>query len=175
MSMCDVRCDVDTQRSATKRKGSGRGKGSRIPVDVDQLLAYDGFPNLQDRFSKIQQTIADAPFNEHCISAETIAAFDKGCKALTQDLDSLHKAAVTLHNKILKRQCTPEEAIARVKDFRTTVCNFHIVFSNIAKRDCDPCKYSEALEDVSPEHDLGIAVCVRNFKNNALQAIKHRP
>ena len=118
-------------------KARGKGKSSKLPTDVSQLLKYDGVDVLQVKFSEFVELTKTAPFRTLYLEASEIQKFDRSCKDLDSKLDKLHKSVVLIDNRIARRQSSPEEEKELVRQFRDQVKAMQGLASEMARREPD--------------------------------------
>lgn len=146
-----------------------------MPQDIDQLLRHAGFDTLMASLDSLVGLTKEPAFESLYSEPADIKNFDTACKSLETKADKLYKGSVIMHNKLLTRQTTPQDATARASDLRQHAKMFTALVTEMTKRGPDPERFSSCCQELEAAHPP-IYICtafkVRLYKQQVVSHIR---
>ena len=147
-----------------EQKCKGRGKGSKIPVDVQGVLEYYEIPALVTKITTAMAPTLKTPFSSVLDSPAAITEFDQKCPDIATALLKVYGEFVAVDNKMTKREFTPQEALEEVRKYRCHATTLQKIFTQVCKRDFEGETVHTSLMELSKDYNIGCAVYIRVFK-----------
>lgn len=160
---------------STPRKG--KGKAARIPTDISGLLAYEGFDVVEESVAELMAQLADenGPFEDVGVDAKVVAAFVAALQTFSAQLQKQIKQLQNMDVKMTKRQGTPDEAIAKVREKKTFLRTYDSFAKELLKKDGDLVKIQALLSslDTFGAH-IPRGAAIRVWKMTCLDLVRQR-
>eukprot|EP00959_Pyramimonas_sp_CCMP1952_P011691 245820-Pyramimonas_sp.AAC.1 len=165
--------EAEEQRSRSPRGAGGadkkgRGKGSIIPSDPNEILKRDKFFEVENIFKDVVERLMQEPFDSTLISMGDAKEFQQEGKKLLTKLQGVQKDIVRVETLVSRRQNTPQEVTNKVKALRTKVRHMIYVMTELpsVNKAVDTERLNTCIGILSADDaDPGTAMKVMLFRN----------
>ncbi|CAK0910322.1 unnamed protein product, partial [Prorocentrum cordatum] len=145
----------------------GRGKGSIIPSDPNEILKRDKFFEVENIFKDVERLMQE-PFDSTLISMGDAKEFQQEGKKLLTKLQGVQKDIVRVETLVSRRQNTPQEVTNKVKALRAKVRHLIYVMTELlsVNKAVDAERLNTCIGILSADDaDPGAAMKVMLFRN----------
>lgn len=133
----------------------GKGKHSKLPVDTDELLMYEGFEVEKSKVARVFDALDDHPFNSVYVDIQPKSIC---VDPLIKELESVCKQLQLMEGRMSRRQCTPADALSQVHEFRGVLRHAITMLADLKKQynKVDSPKLAESLQVLEAAgYDMG--------------------
>jgi hypothetical protein len=154
--------------STTKKENKGRGKTSKIPIETEELLEYEGVPQTMLPFDKVTAALFDKPYSTPLTSPQDVADLGKVAKQQLEDVDKVAKGLQNIDVKLMKRTSTPPDALEALRKLKNTVKNVASLLREVTKRTFDAERTKKIVEECNSDGiKLGVGFHARIYHQEA--------